>query len=57
MNLDFSIDASFQGVNRFFVSSITDENGRECYKQYHLPDIQSKVYNVMIDEKNTLISQ
>ena len=31
--LNFLIDPSFQGVNRLFVSSFEDENGRERYKQ------------------------
>ena len=35
--LDFSIDPSFQGVNRLFVLSFEDRRGRESYKRYHLP--------------------
>ena len=50
--LDYLIDLSFPGVNRLFVLSFTDENGRESYKQYHLPTVEMKGYNVMIDGRN-----
>ena len=30
--LDFLIDASFQEVNRFFVSSFKDEDGQDCQR-------------------------
>ena len=47
--LGFSIDASFQGVNRLFVLLFKDENGQDNYKQYYLPTVEIKDYNVMID--------
>ena len=50
--LDFSIDPSFQGVNRLFVLLFKDENGRESYKQYYLPTVERKDYNVMINERS-----
>ena len=31
--LDYLIDPSFQGVNRFFVLSVKDADDRECHKQ------------------------
>ena len=51
-HLDFLNDPSFQKVNRLFVLSFKDENGPESYKQYHLPTVKIKDYNVML-----LISQ
>ena len=48
--LDFFIDPSFQGINRLFVLSFKDQNGRESYKQYYLPTVEIKDCNVMIDK-------
>ena len=38
--LDFLIDPSFQGVNRLFVLSFKDDDGRESRKQYYLPTVE-----------------
>ena len=46
------MDTSFQGVNRLFVFSFKDVDGRERYKQYYLATVEIKDYNVMIDGKN-----
>ena len=54
--LDFLIDLGFQGVNRLFVLSFKDDNGRESHKQYYLRTVKIKDYNVMIEEIS-LISQ
>ena len=54
--LDFLIDLDFQGVNRLFVLSFKDDNGRESHKQYYLRTVEIKDYNVMIEEIS-LISQ
>ena len=32
--------------------SFKDEDGSESYKQYHLPTVRIKDYNVMIDGRN-----
>ena len=50
--LDFLIDLSFQGVNRLFVLSVQDDHGRKNHKQYYLPTVELKYYNVMIDGRN-----
>ena len=50
--LDFLIDPSFQGVNRLFVLSFKDDDGRQSHKQYYLPTVEIKDYNVMIDGRN-----
>ena len=43
--LDFSIDSSFKGVNRYFVLWLEDKNIRESYKLYFLPAVEIKDYN------------
>ena len=52
--LDFLIDPSFQGVNKFFVLSFENEAQRASYKRYYFPDIE---INDMIDGQNFLINQ
>ena len=49
--LDFLIDPSFQGVNRLFILSFKDD-GQESHKQYYIPTVEIKDYNVMNDERN-----
>ena len=51
--LDYLIDPSFQGVNRLFVLSFKDDDGPESHKQYYLPTLEVKDYNVMIDGRNS----
>ena len=41
-----------QGVKRLFVLSFEDYDGRESHKQYYLPTVEIKHYNVMIDGRN-----
>ena len=53
-DLDFLIDPSFQGVNRFFVLSFGNENARTAHTGYYLPKVEIKDYNVKIDGKNLL---
>ena len=50
--LDFLIDPSFQGVNKLTVLSCKDEESRESYKQYYLPILEMKYYNITIDGRN-----
>ena len=51
---DFLIDPSSQGVNRLFVLSFKDNDGWESHKQYYLPTVEIKDYNIMIDGRNFL---
>ena len=55
--LDCLTDQSFQGGNRLFVLSYENIGYRTSYKQYFLPTIEIKDYNIMIDGKFFLISQ
>ena len=49
------IDPSFEEVNRLFVLPFEDcDDGRESHKQYYLPTVEIKDYNVMIDGSNFL---
>ena len=50
--LNFLIDPSFPGENRLFVLSFKDGDVRESYKQYYLPTVEIKDYNVLIDGRN-----
>ena len=50
--LGFLIDPNFQGVNKLFVLSFNNDDGLESHKQYYLPTMEIKDYNVMIDGRN-----
>ena len=50
--LAFLIGPSFQGVNKLFVLSFKNDDGREGHKQYYLPTVEMKDYNVVVDGKN-----
>ena len=50
--LDILLDPSFQDVNRLFVLSFKDDDGRKSYRQYYLPTLEIKDYNVVIDGRN-----
>ena len=50
--MDFLIDSSFQGVNKIFVFSIENDDGRESHKKYYLPTVEIKDYNVIINGRN-----
>ena len=55
--LDFVIDPRLQGVYILFVLSFKNDDVREIHKQYYLPTVETKDYNVMIKEDISLISQ
>ena len=46
------INPRFQGVNRLFVLSFENEDGRTSHSTYYLPKVEIKDYNIMIDGKN-----
>ena len=54
----FSLDASFQGVNRLFVFAFNNVNNdasevkRNSYRKYFLPRVDITKYNVLIDGRN-----
>ena len=59
----FSLDASFQGVNRLFVFAFDNtENGankveRDSHRKYFLPKVNITNYNVLIDSRNFFYDQ
>ena len=54
----FSLDASFQGVNRLFVLAFDNTNNgsnkveRDSHRKYFLPRVNITNYNVLIDGRN-----
>ena len=51
-NLNHLIEPSFEGVNRHFVLVFENDAQRVSNKRYHIPNVEIKDYNVMIDGKN-----
>ena len=50
--LNHLVNPNFQGVNRLFVFSFENENDRKSHSNYHLPKVEIKDYNVVIDGKD-----
>ena len=50
--LNYLVNPSFQGVNRLFVLPFENENGRTSHLTYHLPKVEIKDYNIMVDGRN-----
>ena len=50
--LDYLINSSFQGVNRFFVLSFKNNTNRTGHKWYFLIKVEIKDYNVTICGQN-----
>ena len=50
--LDFLIDPSFHEVNRLFVLSFKDDDGRESHKKYDLLTVKIKDFNILINGRN-----
>ena len=48
-NLNYLIDTTFSNINRVFVLSFENEDGRTSYYKYYVPSIEVKDYNVLID--------
>ena len=45
------IDPTFTNVNRLFVLSFENENGRTSFSKYYVPKVEIKDFNVLIDGK------
>ena len=52
VNLILTWSKYLQGVNRLFVLSFENEDGRTSHSTYYLPKVEIKDYNVMIDGRN-----
>ena len=50
-NLNYLIDPTFTNVNRLFVLSFENEEGRTSFSKYYVPNVEIKNFNVLIDGK------
>ena len=50
-NLNYLIDPTFTNVNRLFVLTFENEDGRTSSSKYYLPKVEIKDFNVLIDGK------
>ena len=48
-NLNHLVEPSFQGVNRFFVLAFKNDTQRTSHSGYHLPAVEIKDFNVLIN--------
>ena len=53
--LDFSVESSFEGVNRLFVVSFENQDDRKVPKKHYLTTTEIKDYSIVIDNKTFLI--
>ena len=51
-NLNHLIEPSFQGVNRLFALAFENDNHKTIHDRYHLPNVEIKDYNIMINGEN-----
>ena len=51
-SLNYLIDPTFNKVNRLFVLSFENEDNRTFYSKYHIPIIEIKDFNVLIDARS-----
>ena len=51
-NLNYLVEPSFQGVNRFFVLAFQNDAQRTSHSGYYLPNVEIKDYNIMINGEN-----
>ena len=51
-NLNYLIDPTFNKVNRLFVLSFQNKDGRTSYLKYYTPKVEIKDFNLCIDGKS-----
>ena len=51
-NLNYLIDPTFTYVNRLFVLTFENEDGRAFFSKYYVPKVYIKDFNVLIDGKH-----
>ena len=51
-NLYHLVEPSFQGVNRLFVLAFENDDDRTSDREYYLPTVEIKDYNIMINGEN-----
>ena len=52
VNLNDLTEPSFQGLNRLFVLAFENDTQRKGAKDYYLPNVEIKFYNVIINGEN-----
>ena len=52
LNLNYLVEPSFQGVNRFFLLAFETDTQRTSARDYYLPNVEIKNYNVIINGEN-----
>ena len=50
-SLYYLIDPTFTNVNRLFVLTFENEDGRTSFSKYYVPKVEIKDFNVLIDGK------
>ena len=48
-NLNILIDPTFTNVNRLFVLAYQNDDDRQSFSQFYLPNVMVKDYNIIID--------
>ena len=51
-NINHLVEPSFQGVNRLIVLAFENDTQRTSAKDYYLPNVEIKDYNIMINGEN-----
>ena len=51
-NLNYLIEPSFQGVNRFFILAFENDTQRTSHSGYYLQNVEMKNYNIVINGEN-----
>ena len=51
-NLNHLVEPSFQGINRLFILAFENDNDRTSNEEYHLPTVEIKDYNIVINGEN-----
>ena len=50
--INYSIEPSFQGVNRLFILAFENDTQRTSHSDYYLPKVEIKDYNITINGEN-----
>ena len=50
-NLNYSIDPTFNKVNRLFVLAFENKEDRSSFSKYYTPTVEIKDYNILADQK------
>ena len=54
-NFNYLIDPTFSNVNKLFVLTFKNEDDRTSFLKYHVPKVEIKDVNVLIDGNRFLI--